>query len=413
MHARVQRVPNVALAYPTRRRASSTVAKASSRRNRVLPRHRPQSAFREGIVALDRPLAIRHPPRVSRTTATHDMEQVARQRLDELTKPRGSLGRLEDIVVQLARSQQNQRPRSRPAVALICASDHVVVHHGVSAYPQAVTRAMVENIVRGGAAVSVLGRTLGVPVIVLDVGVLGDPTTPHADGRVTVVRPVAATSPGGDLREAEAVDEHTARAIEQAAHEVVAGIAADTAVLILGELGIGNTTAAAAVVSALLDLPASVSVGRGTGIDDDGLARKREVVAAAVRALGPDREPRSVLRRVGGRDLLAMASAAEAACRRGMVVLVDGYVAGAAVLGLLRSAPELSGSFIWAHRSAEPGHAHLLAAVQATPLLSLDMRLGEGSGALVALPLLDAACALYAQMSTFAEAAVPDRSGGA
>jgi nicotinate-nucleotide--dimethylbenzimidazole phosphoribosyltransferase len=334
-------------------------------------------------------------------------------RLDALTKPRGSLGRLELLIGQLARLQGRALPRARPAAALVIASDHAVAQHGVSAYPQAVTRAMVENLATGGAAASVMARLLGLPLTVLDVGVLGGggAAAAGADGGVRVVRAPVASEPLGDLREANALTPAVAEAVAVAAQAAVEAMGA-LSVLVLGEIGIGNTTAAAAVASALLGVPPELSVGPGTGLDPAALAGKRAVVADALRALGGERDPWRVLARVGGRDLFGMAAAAHAAIARRIVVVVDGYAAGVALLALARACPGAEARVVFAHRSAEPGHARVLAALGAEPLLDLGLRLGEGTGALAAFPLLELATTLHERMATFVEAAVPDRSGG-
>ncbi|AKF08803.1 nicotinate-nucleotide--dimethylbenzimidazole phosphoribosyltransferase [Sandaracinus amylolyticus] len=337
----------------------------------------------------------------------HDATARARDRQASLTKPRGSLGALEDVVATMAAIQGRVRPRSRPATALIAASDHAVTKHGVSAYPAEVTRAMIDNLARGGAAASVMCASLGVPLVVLDVGVAAPRVPPQRDGR-RVIRDDVADVALGDLREARAVSPDDAQRVRRAAVDAVSAID-ELAVLVLGEIGIGNTTAAAAVVSALLDIPAERTVGPGTGLDGEGIARKRAVVSDAVAALGGDRDPWSVLARVGGRDLLAMAAAAHAAMQRRAVVLADGYVVAASLLALSRVVPDLGARVIFGHCSAEPAHRLVLDALGARPLLDLGMRLGEASGALAALPLLDLACALHEGMATFAEAAVPDR----
>ncbi|HEU4404681.1 MAG TPA: nicotinate-nucleotide--dimethylbenzimidazole phosphoribosyltransferase [Polyangiaceae bacterium] len=341
----------------------------------------------------------------------HAAGAAALARLDALTKPRGSLGRLEALVAQLARVQGRDRPRARPAAALVVASDHAVARHGVSAYPQAVTRAMVANLRAGGAAASVMARALAVPLTVLDVGVLGgEGAGAEAGAGARVVRAPVAAEPLGDLREARAVTPEVAEAVARAAEGAVDAMG-DLAVLLLGEIGIGNTTAAAAVASALLGLPPEASVGPGTGLDEAGLAVKRAVVADAQRSLGDERDPWRVLARVGGRDLVGMAAAARAALARRAVVVADGYAAGVALLALARALPGAEGRVVFAHRSAEPGHARVLAALGAEPLLDLGLRLGEGTGALAAFPLVELACALHDRMATFAEAAVPEREG--
>lgn len=341
---------------------------------------------------------------LKRFASDESARQAARARLDQLTKPRGSLGAIEDLVIRMAGIQQRERPSSRPAAALIAASDHGVTRHGVSAYPAAVTRAMVTNLVRGGAAASVMAKSLAIPLTILDVGVSGP-----ASSSSIVQRDPVADRPLGDLREADAVSESDASRIRDAAASWVCAHD-DLSVLVVGELGIGNTTAASAVIAALLDVPPRQAVGPGTGLDHAGWERKTRVVEDALAALGGERDPWIVLRRVGGRDLVALFGAMEEAIARRIVLLVDGFVVAAAALALARLRPEVGERLVFAHCSAEPGHRLVLDALGARPLLELDMRLGEGTGALAAFPLLELACTLHAEMATFAEASVPDRT---
>lgn len=347
-------------------------------------------------------------PRWNLPTLDAAAADEARGRQATLTKPAGSLGRLEDLAVQLA-AIQGGPPASRPAEALIFAADHPVVKHGVSAYPAAVTAAMVENFVRGGAASSVLARRLGVGLTVVDVGV----TTPYArevsGPGARLHRDPVADLAEGDLRVEDAMSpEVYARALAAGAAAIDA-LDAGTRVVILGEMGIGNTTVAAAVAAALLGGDAAELVGKGTGVEGSALARKIEVVRdAAARVRGA--EPHRVLQAVGGRELAAIAGAAARAIERRMAVLVDGFIVSAAILALVRIEPMARRALLFAHRSEEPGHARILAALDARPLLDLGMRLGEASGALAALPLLDLACALHGEMATFASAGVPGRA---
>ncbi len=332
----------------------------------------------------------------------------ARRRQASLTKPAGSLGMLEDLAIQLA-AIQGGPPASRPAEAVIFAADHPVVKHGVSAYPPEVTAAMVSNFVRGGAAASVLARRLGVGLSVVDVGV-GAPYERDVSGPGARLRrdPVADAAEG-DLRVEDAMSASVLDGALAAGEAAIDALDAGTRVVILGEMGIGNTTVAAAVAAALLDRDAAELVGPGTGVDRPALARKTRVVRDAVaRAHGAD--PLRVLQAVGGRELAAIVGAAGRAIERRMAVLVDGFIVSAALLVLVRLEPRTRPSLIFAHRSQEPGHALVLAALDARPLLDLGLRLGEASGALAALPLLDAACALHGEMATFADAGVPERS---
>lgn len=367
-------------------------------------------------------------------------EAAALAHQQQLTKPQGALGQLEELAVQLAGIQQTVWPAARPASAILFAADHPVCKHGVSAYPQAVTAAMVSNIVQGGAACSVLARAAGVPLHVVDVGVLrGEEEGKEeqvADG-ITFTRAKQWGSVG-DLRTEDAMDQAAFDAAWSAGEAAVQELSAEVCVLVLGEMGIGNTTPAAAVAACLLGRPAADLVGRGTGVDDAGMARKAQVVSdavarvlaatpvaaeAAAAASGQSRSegghegpagilpvpPLEVLRLLGGRELTAIAGAALAGAARGQVILVDGYIVTAAILAATRHEPRLREHLVFAHRSQELGHHLMLEALCGKPLLDLGLRLGEGSGALLAFGLLEQACALHRGMATFEGAKVPDR----
>ena len=339
--------------------------------------------------------------------------EQARAHQQQLTKPRGSLGVLEDIPVQLAGLQRTPMPASRPAAAIVFASDHPVARHDVSAYPVEVTAAMVRNFVAGGAAASVLARELRVPLHVVDVGVRGPPYLAFAED-VRLVRARVARDEAGDLRVEDAMSAATFDRAVQTGAAAVDSLPAGVVVLILGEMGIGNTTAASAVAAALLGAhgaEAEALVGAGTGVSGAALARKRAVVSDAVARVGQVESAEEAVRRLGGRDIAALLGAGARGCERGMAVLVDGFIVSTAMLALVRAAPEARRSLLFAHRSAEAGHRRVLEALDARPLLDLDLRLGEASGALLALPLLDHACALHRQMATFASAGVPDKAG--
>jgi nicotinate-nucleotide--dimethylbenzimidazole phosphoribosyltransferase len=334
-------------------------------------------------------------------------QAAARARQEQLTKPRGALGVLEELVIRLAGIQDDDRPQSRPAACLLFAADHPVTRHGVSAYPSAVTRAMVENFGRGGAAASVLARAQGVPLSVIDVGVAEAVEVSGGPG-VSVVRAAVADSAAGDLVETDAMEPDVLAAAVAAGVAAVDGLPAGTRLVLLGEMGIGNTTCAAAVAAALLGETAETMTGAGTGVDGAALARKRSVVArAAARVAGE--APERVLAAVGGRELAALAGAAGRAAEKGLAVVVDGFIVSAAILALVRRTPKVLPYLIFAHQSAELGHRLVLDALAARPLVDLGLRLGEASGALIALPLVDAACRTHAEMATFAEAKVPDR----
>lgn len=335
-----------------------------------------------------------------------DRGAAARARQAQLTKPPGSLGRLEDVAIALAELQGVERPGCRPAAALLFAADHPVVRHGVAAFPQEVTAAMVANFVGGGAAAAVAARHLGLPLEVHDVGVASPAARSVERGGARLVRHGVADLPAGDLRTEDAMSSDVFERCVAAGEGAVAALEPGTRVIVLGEMGIGNTTPASAVAAALLGRLAEELVGPGTGLDPEGVARKAEVVRDALGRLGDD-GPLEVLRRVGGRELAAIAGAVLEASRRGIAVVVDGFIVSAAVLAAVRHAPEVQRSLLFGHRSGEPGHGLILEALDGRPLLDLGLRLGEGSGALAAFGLVELAVKLHGEMATFAEAGVP------
>jgi nicotinate-nucleotide--dimethylbenzimidazole phosphoribosyltransferase len=287
----------------------------------------------------------------------------------------------------------------------------------VSAYPSEVTAAMVRNFVMGGAAASVLARSSEISLSIVDVGVAHPydvatkpgATPPNGTGEpagTRLVRDPVADLPAGDLRIEPAMPVATLVAALEAGRRAIDGLA-DLRVVAIGEMGIGNTTPAACLVAGLLDLPGERIVGRGTGVDDEGLARKRVVVADALARVG-SREALTLLGEVGGREIAAMVGAMARAAERRIAILVDGFIATAAALVLVRANPSARHAMIFAHHSREVGHAYALDALNARPLLDLGMALGEASGALAAFPLVELACATHESMATFAEAAVPD-----
>lgn len=329
-------------------------------------------------------------------------EAVARQA--QLTKPPGSLGRLEELGEWLAACQATcpPAPLSRPRV-VVFAGDHGVARHGVSAYPPEVTAQMVGNFLAGGAAVNVLAAASGATVRVVDLSVDADPFP----GDVSAHR-VRRSSGRIDREDALTDDEvHAALAAGRAVADDEVDSGAD--LLIAGEMGIGNTTAASVLIAALTGAEPVVVVGRGTGVDDRGWMRKTAAVRDALRRARPfAREPVPLLRTAGGADLAGLAGfLAQAAVRR-TPVLLDGVVVGAAALVADRLAPGAREWWQAGHRSTEPAHTLVLDHLGLTPLLDLGLRLGEGSGALTALPLVIAAGRLLAEMATFASAGVTD-----
>lgn len=329
---------------------------------------------------------------------------AARRRQDRLTKPRGSLGRLESLVIRLAGLQGTATPSPDPVQIILFAADHGVAAEGVSAYPQTVTNQMVRNIATGGAAISVLARALDAQLEILDVGTIADP------GPLPLVRSERLGAGSGNIAQTPAMtDEQVAAALEIGRAAAERAVEAHARLLIGGEMGIANTTAAAALACALLDQPAAALAGPGTGLDEAGLARKIEVIARALALHAtPGRTPLDLLRRLGGFEIAALTGAFITAAQRGMAVLVDGFIVTVAALVAVRLQPETRNWLLFSHTSAEPGHRMMLQALDADPLLDLGLRLGEGSGAAVAVPLLRLACTLHQQMATFEEAGVSE-----
>jgi nicotinate-nucleotide--dimethylbenzimidazole phosphoribosyltransferase len=328
----------------------------------------------------------------------------ARQRQSQLTKPRGSLGRFEDIAVQLAALQGVEQPRVDNVRVAVFAADHGIAVHGISAYPQCVTRQMVGNFSAGGAAVNVFAAETAATLEVIDVGTLDDGECP-----VGVV--ANRCGPGtADFASGAAMTQGQLESAVQAGHAAVRrASAAGSDLFIGGEMGIGNTTSAAALACALLNMPAEALAGPGSGLGPAGVRQKVAVITRALDAHeGRLDDPLEALRRLGGFEIAALVGAFCACAQQRIPVLVDGFIAGVAALISARLSAGAGNWMLHAHRSAEPGHQPVLAALGATPLLDLGFRLGEGSGALAALPLIRLACALHRGMATFAEAGIAD-----
>jgi nicotinate-nucleotide--dimethylbenzimidazole phosphoribosyltransferase len=344
---------------------------------------------------------------------TATMEVTAR-RLDRLTKPPGSLGRLETLAIELAGIRgEPVTSIDRPAIAVF-AGDHGVTRQGISPYPSEVTRQMVANFAAGGAAINVLSRAAGADLVVVDVGVTGEPlTVDDAGGAGSGARFVAARVASGtrdfSIEPAMTVDETTA-AIETGRHVAAELIDAGCDLLGVGEMGIGNTTASSAIVAALTGRPAADVTGRGTGLDDAGVRHKAAVIDAALELHRPDPgRPLDVLAAVGGLEIAALAGAILQAAAERVPVVLDGFITGAAALVAARLAPDLPARLIASHRSAEPGHRLVLDTLGLDPVLDLGLRLGEGSGAALAIPVVAAAARVLGEMATFEGAGVSDR----
>ncbi len=305
---------------------------------------------------------------------------LVRERAADILRPAGALARFDDVAAWVAEWQGTARPAVHRPAALIFAADHGVTAAGVSKYPVDVTAAMLAAYRAGKSTVSAFAAVAGATVDAIDVGV-GRPT--------------------GDIRFESAMSAERFEEAARAGREAVEGLDAD--LLVLGEMGIGNTTAAAAVAAALGGGEVAAWVGRGTGLDDEGLDRKREAVRRAVDRIAGVLDPLEVLREVGGAELVAMAAAIVAARHRRLPVLIDGYVVTAAAMPLASSRGDALDHCLVGHCSSEPGHRRLLERLGKQPLLDLEMRLGEGSGAMAAVPLVAMACAGITEVPTFKE----------
>jgi nicotinate-nucleotide--dimethylbenzimidazole phosphoribosyltransferase len=329
--------------------------------------------------------------------------RAARAELDAKTKPRGSLGRLEDLACRIASIRGTPDPGRLVPAIVVCAADHGIAAEGVSAYPQEVTGQMLRTFAGGRAAVCVLAREAGARLLVADLGVrepLADPAI--LDRRVRAGTANAAE--GAAMTRAEA-ERAVAVGIELAAELAAEGVS----LVALGEMGIANTTAASALTAALLRVDPAGVCGPGTGLDEEGVERK---VATVWRMLGATcvspRDPIGALAGVGGLEIAALTGLVLGCAARRTPVLLDGFITGAAALTAVCLQQRCAAALIAAHRSPEPGHRLILRALELEPLLELELRLGEGSGAALALPLVAAATTILAEMATFEDAGVTD-----
>ncbi len=333
---------------------------------------------------------------------------AALARQGQLTKPPGSLGCLEQIAVRLAAMQGTQQPSLERVHITVFAADHGIAEEGVSAFPQAVTGQMIANFAHGGAAISVLARNLGASLEVVDVGSKADSAALPG-----VIVSKAGEGTANFRRQPAMSKEQLASALQAGRGAVARALQGNAQLFIGGEMGIANTSAATAVACALLGKSASEIAGPGTGLDANGVSRKAQIIDAALALHGSAlTSPLEILRHVGGFEIAALAGAYIASAQAGLPALVDGFIASSAALLALRIRPDTADWLFFGHASAEPGYVHLMQALNARPLINLDLRLGEGSGAAVALPILRLAAALHGQMATFAEAGVAGKNGG-
>jgi nicotinate-nucleotide--dimethylbenzimidazole phosphoribosyltransferase len=332
----------------------------------------------------------------------------ARLRLDQLTKPLGSLGRLEDLAAQLVAIRHGEIATPLRKAAFVFAADHGVTAEGVSAYPREVTHQMVLNFLDGGAAINVLARLHQVDLHVVDVGVDADLAALNV-----LLHDKVARGTRNMLHEAAMTDAEMAAALSVGARLAADAAARGCDVLAIGEMGIGNTTAASAITCAITHCAAALATGTGTGIDPDVRARKIQVIEATLaRHFDGNREisPLDILRCVGGLEIAAMTGMVLAAARHRIAVVADGFISTAAAALAVAMQPKVRGYLIAGHRSEEPGHTLLLKQLDLLPVLSLGMRLGEGTGAVLAMPVLESAVCLYNQMATFASAGISEAS---
>lgn len=332
--------------------------------------------------------------------------QQAAARQGQLTKPAGSLGRLEELSIQLAGIQGRLNPQTTRKAVIVMAGDHGVVAEGVSAYPAAVTPQMVYNFLNGGAAINVLARQAGARVSVVDVGVAADfgGVAGLAHHKVMPGTRNMALEPAMTRAETE-------RALQVGIDAVTAESARGLDLVATGEMGIGNTTPSSAITALYSGLPLSQVVGRGTGVDDSGLSRKISAIERALSVNRPDpADALDVLAKVGGLEIAGLAGVVIGAASRRVGVVIDGFISTAAALIAVRLQPEVQPYLIAAHQSVECGHQALLRLLNLRPLLDLNMRLGEGTGAALAFNLIDASARILNEMATFESAGVSQKS---
>jgi nicotinate-nucleotide--dimethylbenzimidazole phosphoribosyltransferase len=334
--------------------------------------------------------------------------QKARVHLDTLTKPLGSLGRLEDLASQIVAIRQENFAASMSKSVYVFAADHGITAEGVSAYPREVTYQMVLNFLREGAAINVLARLHGAELHVVDVGVDADFENISGLLHHKVVKGTR-----NMLHEPAMSEEQMAQAISVGMDLAASAVTAGKTMIAIGEMGIGNTTSASAITCALTGAASNKATGRGTGVDTTAYTHKVKVVEALGRKHfgdSPNPSPLDVLRCVGGLEIAAMVGMILSAAEHKRVIVVDGFISTAAAALAVAISPAVQGYLIAGHQSEEPGHRLLLDHLKLTPVLTLNMRLGEGTGAVLAMSILESAVALYAQMATFSAAGVSEAS---
>lgn len=326
-----------------------------------------------------------------------------REALAQKTKPAGALDQIDDLVLDIARAQRSTTPRVMPSVGLVFAADHGISKDGVSAYPREVTAQMVLNIAQGGAAVCTFAHACGATVEVYDVGV----DAPAFEAPVHDVKIARGT--GNIRKESAMTNDQLQRALDIGKDALRGAVQRGNRSVVIGEMGIGNTTSASALAAALLQEEAKLLVGPGTGVQGAALEAKVQRVEEALARVPNERDAQVLLRELGGFEIAAMTGVCLASVDAHVPVIVDGFISSVAALCAVAIRSDVADQLLWGHRSQEPGHDRVLSALQAKPILDLQMRLGEGSGGMLALPILHAACVMYADMATFASAAVSNR----
>ena len=333
----------------------------------------------------------------------NELRQQLQQIVDQKTKPLGALGRLETLAVQLGLIQDTTTPQITQPQIRVFAADHGLTKHGTSAYPSAVTAQMVYNFLQGGAAINVLARQHDIELKVVDAGVDADfANSPFKDHAQLLDYKVRHRSRDA-LSEPAMTAEECLAALENGM-DVVKSMAGN--LLIVGEMGIGNTSAASLLLARLGDIPLDECIGRGTGLDDAGLKHKASILTQVLARHSEAQTPFDILAALGGLEIAMMAGALMQAASERRILLIDGFIASSALLAAERLAPGVAQYAVFAHHSVEPGHTHLLKLLNAEPLLNMGMRLGEGSGAALAYPLLQSACAIINEMASFNDAGI-------
>ncbi len=333
----------------------------------------------------------------------NELYQQLQQIVDQKTKPLGALGRLETLAVHLGMIQGTTTPQITQPQIRVFAADHGLTKHGTSAYPSAVTAQMVYNFLQGGAAINVLARQHHMELKVVDAGVNADfansPFKDHAqllDYKVRHGSRDALSEPAMTAEECLAALENGMKVVENSVGNL----------LVVGEMGIGNTSAASLLLARLGDIPLDECIGRGTGLDDAGLKHKASILTQVLARHSEAQTPFDILAALGGLEIAMMAGALMQAASERRILLIDGFIASSALLVAERLAPGVAQYAVFAHHSVEPGHTHLLKLLNAEPLLNMGMRLGEGSGAALAYPLLQSACAIINEMASFNDAGI-------